>query len=104
MYQEAILYRPVDGTLIIPDLLSTSAGYPVKDERIGVMLAARLVPPREVFADMEPERILFGHGEGVFENAATALDTALASARKNLPAALVRNFWENLRLYRAANT
>lgn len=102
LYQEAIAYREADGTLVVPDLLSSGSGYPVGDERIGLMLGLRLFPPRDLFEGVEPERILFGHGEGVFRDAAEALDTALAGARRRFPRALAENLRTNLRLFKAA--
>lgn len=102
MYQEAIAYREEDGTLIVPDLLSSGSSYPVGDERIGLMLGIRPFPPRDLFEDIEPERILFGHGEGVFQDAGEALDKAITGARKRFPRALVENFRTNFRLYIAA--
>jgi hypothetical protein len=102
IYQGAIAYRDADGTLIVPDLLSSGSAYPVGDERVGVMLGLRLFPPRNTFDGLEPERILFGHGEGVFEDTTTALDDALATARKRYPQALVKNLGSNLRLFSAS--
>ncbi len=102
LYRAVLAYRPDDGTLIVPDLLSSGSGYPTGDERVGMMLGSRLFPPREPFEGMEPERILFGHGRGVFDDAAGALDDALAGARRRLPRALVENLGTNLRLFRAA--
>jgi hypothetical protein len=97
-WQEAVAYRPADGTLVVPDLLGTGPGYPVAEERVGVTLLYRLTPPRDPLADIEPERILFGHGEGVFEDAAPALHDAIDGARRRFPRALVRQFGTNLRL------
>jgi hypothetical protein len=102
IYQGAIAYRDTDRTLIIPDLLSSGSAYPVGDERIGMMLGVRLFPPRNIFTGLEPERVLFGHGEGVFEDATVALNDALAGSRKRYPQALVENFGTNLRLAAAA--
>lgn len=102
IYRGAIAYRERDGTLIIPDLLSSGSGYPVEDERMGVLLALRLTPPKDVFRGMEPQRILFGHGEGIFENTSEALTTALSGSRKQYPKALRENFLTNLRLGVAA--
>ena len=104
LWQEAVAYRDTDGTLIIPDLLGSGPGYTVGDERVGVVLSHRLVPPRETLGDLTPERILFGHGEGVFADAGTALDTALSGARKRFPQALLTQFGTNLRLFAAAIT
>lgn len=102
LYQGAIAYRETDGTLIVPDLLSSGSAYPVSDERIGVMLGVRSFPPRSTFDGLEPERILFGHGEGVFEDATAALNDALDGARKRYPQALVGNLGTNLRLFIAS--
>ncbi|MWV40438.1 hypothetical protein GRS80_11925 [Natrialba sp. INN-245] len=51
---------------------------------------------------LEPERILFGHGEGVLEDAEVALRDALEGARRRFPRALVTQFGTNLRLLVAA--
>lgn len=102
LYGEAVAYRERDGTLYVPDLLSSGSGYPVGDERVGVMLGSRPFPPREVFDGMEPDRILFGHGEGVFEDATAALEEALNGARRRFPRAVAANFATNLRLFWAA--
>jgi hypothetical protein len=102
MWQEAIAYREADGTLIVPDLLGTGPGYTVGDERLGVVLSHRLFPPRETLGGLEPDRILFGHGEGVFDDASSALADALAGARKRFPRAIVTEFGTNVRLLTAA--
>lgn len=102
LWQEVVAYREDDGTLIIPDLLASGPGYTVNSERIGVVLSHRLFPPRETLGELDPERILFGHGEGVFEDASAALDDALAGARKRFPRALVSQLGTNIRLLVAA--
>jgi len=102
LWQEAIAYRESDGTLVVPDLLGSGPGYTVGSERVGVVLSHRLAPPKETLGDLQPERLLFGHGDGVFEGASEALDTALSGARRRLPRALVTQFGTNLRLFIAA--
>ncbi|MFD1589217.1 hypothetical protein ACFR9U_19745 [Halorientalis brevis] len=97
-WEEAIAYRERDGTLYVPDLLGTAPGYAVGDERLGVFLTHRLFPPREALGDLSPERILFGHGEGILDEAAAALDDALAGARRRFPRALVTTLGTNVRL------
>lgn len=99
IWQEAIAYRETDSTLYVPDLLGTSPGYALSDERVGLVLPYRLFPPREQLGDLDPERILLGHGEGVFEDASAALDDALADTRKRFPRALYEQFGTNLRLF-----
>lgn len=85
---EAIAYRESDRTLYVADVLGTAPLYTVDDERIGVYLAARVFPPREM-DDFVPERILVGHGTGIFEDAGAALTDATMGARKRFPKALI---------------
>lgn len=82
-YQEPIVYRPDDGTLRIADMFLT--GALVGNERITMAIPHRFAPPREPFADLDPERILVGHGEGIFEDASEALEYTLDNARRLLP-------------------
>ncbi|RQG96546.1 MBL fold metallo-hydrolase [Natrarchaeobius chitinivorans] len=102
MWQEAVAYREDDGTLIVPDLLGTGPGYTAGDERVGIVLSHRLFPPRDALGDLEPERILFGHGEGILEDADEALRDALAGSRRRFPRALATQLGTNLRLLLAA--
>lgn len=88
-WTEAIAYRPADRTLRVPDMISSVPEMTVGDERIGCYFFHRFAPPRDVFTDLTPERILFGHGPGISTNATTTLNSALADARRNLPRAVV---------------
>lgn len=98
---EAIAYRDSDRTLYVADVLGTAAGATVGDERIGMYLLARLFPPLAV-GEYTPERILVGHGTGVFENAASALADALTGARRRFPEALLTSGKEQLNALVAA--
>jgi len=86
-WREGIAYRESDGTLYTPDLLSTR--WTVGDERVTLTLPCRLVPPREILDNLEPNRILVGHGEGIDEDATGALADTLDGARRRLPRALL---------------
>lgn len=88
-WSEAIVYRRSDGTLYVPDLLGTAPPYLAGDERLAVYLFCRPVVPTGVFEGIAPERILVGHGTGVFADAASALAEALGSARRRFPRALL---------------
>ncbi|PSQ35380.1 hypothetical protein BRD05_05185 [Halobacteriales archaeon QS_9_70_65] len=85
VWQEYALY---DGaTLVVPE--SVGADYQcVGEERLGVMLLRRLTPPRDGLGGLAPERVRCGHGPGVDEDAAAALEEALANARRRFPRAL----------------
>lgn len=90
-WREAIAYRESDGTLYVPDVLGTASQFRVGDERLGVYLLVRPFPPARAFAGVAPDRILVGHGEGVFDDADRALADALDGARRRFPRALVEN-------------
>lgn len=89
LWSEAAVWRSADRTLYVPESLGTAATFRVGAERLGVILYARLVPPRDALADFEPDRVLVGHGDGVFDDAEAALDEALAGARRRFPRALL---------------
>ncbi|WP_135661545.1 hypothetical protein [Halorhabdus rudnickae] len=86
-WREGVAYRESDGTLYTPDLLSTR--WTVGEERVTLTLPCRLSPPRELLGDLEPDRILVGHGEGVQEAATGALADTLDGARQRLPRAIL---------------
>lgn len=87
--REAVVYRPSDGTLRIADALNTLGGF-IGNERITCTFLHRFDPPREPFEDLDPERILVGHGEGVFNDAAGALEYTLNNARRYLPHSTIK--------------
>lgn len=88
-WREGIAVRETDGTLYVPESLGTAPAYTVGGERLGCPPIRRFSPPRSLLADVDPRRVLVGHGTGVFEGAAEALDNALAGARRRLPRALL---------------
>jgi len=90
-WREAACWRERDGTLYVPESVGTADSFRVGDERLGVILYARPAPPRDALGDLDPERVLVGHGDGVFDAADAALADALAGARRRLPRALVAN-------------
>lgn len=89
-------------TLVVPESVGTADYIRVGDERLGVMTLRRLAPPRDAMGGLAPERILVGHGEGIFEDAPAALADALSNARRRLPRALVENGPRQVRTVAAA--
>ncbi|ESS10842.1 MAG: hypothetical protein A07HR60_01984 [uncultured archaeon A07HR60] len=84
-WQEAGLF---DGeTLYVAESVGTADYFRAGDEALGVHPMLRLFPPRQVFDDVRPERVIVGHGEGVHDKAARALREALASSRRKAPQA-----------------
>ncbi|MDS0296180.1 hypothetical protein [Halogeometricum luteum] len=100
-WSEAIAHRPADGTLYAPDTLGTASPFTVDGERLGLYLFQRFVTPKFLHG-YDPERILVGHGDGVFQGAAAALEDAVANGRRRLPWALVENGTEQVRALVAA--
>ena len=85
LWQEAALWWPERRVLVCADALGTVPHYfALSGEALGVHPLLRPAPPR-LLAEVEPEHVLCGHGEGVHERAAEAVRDALASARRRLP-------------------
>jgi hypothetical protein len=85
-WREVALWEATRRTLVCADALGTVAYFCAPGERIGVHPLLRPFPPRAL-GRVAPERILCGHGAGVHENAPAALQEALRTARRRLPAA-----------------
>jgi len=87
-WQEVALF---DGeTLYVPEAVGTGAFFRGGDERLGVHAMLRLTPPRRPLGGLDPDRVLVGHGEGIESDAAGALRTALAGARRTAPSLYAR--------------
>ncbi|WP_254761532.1 hypothetical protein [Natrinema marinum] len=84
-WQEVALYNPADGTLVVPETVGTVDYFLAGDEELGVHPALRLKPPREALREVAPERVLVGHGAGVMDHGARALEDALARSRRGAP-------------------
>ncbi|MFW6000523.1 MAG: hypothetical protein ACOCPY_03595 [Halorubrum sp.] len=82
-WQEVGLF---DGeTLIVPESLGSASYFRGDRERLGVHPMLRLTPPTAALSGIDPERILVGHGVGVHERAAVALEDALSDSRRKAP-------------------
>lgn len=74
-WEEAVLVNETGGTLIVMETLGTLPGFREGDDGVGIHPALDEAP--EGLADYRPERILVGHGESIYEDAATQLASAL---------------------------
>jgi hypothetical protein len=83
-WREAGLWWPEQRTLVVADALGTAPYFRGPRERLAVHPLLRLLPPRSL-AELDPLHVLCGHGEGVREDAATALRAALATSRRGIP-------------------
>jgi hypothetical protein len=77
-------------TLVVPESVGTADYFTAPGERLGVSLMRRPLPPAAL-EDIDPGRVLCGHGEGVFADAAVELRRALAEARRTAPRMYVRH-------------
>lgn len=84
LWHEVALWEPETRTLVVPETLGTVPAFRVGDERLGWHPLARVKPPRDVFAGLEPERILVGHGSALDDGAGAALRELLAAPRRVL--------------------
>ncbi len=91
LWREVALYFSQERVLVCGDALGSVGHFRARSEPFGVHPLLRLVPPRRAFGGLEPEHLLFGHGEGVHgAEAGHALHEALATARRRLPQAWLR--------------
>lgn len=88
LWQEAVFF---DGeTLVVPEALGTGEFFRSASEDLGVHPVLRLLPPRSL-RQYAPERLLVGHGEGVFEDAPGAIRAAVDGSRRRAPSLYLRN-------------
>lgn len=88
VWQEAVFF---DGaTLVVPEALGTVAYFRSAAEDLGVHPMLRMLPPRSL-RQYAPERLLVGHGAGVFEDAPRAIRTAVDGSRRRAPSLYLRN-------------
>lgn len=101
-WRETVAYRDADRTLYVPDFLTALPAVTVGEERVAMTTLSRLSPPRSVFADLSPDRLLFGHGPGVHERATAALRSGFEGARRRLPRALLTSLPVEVRMLAGA--
>jgi len=88
-WRESALWWPETRTLVVAEALGTNRFYTGGTAALGVHLVLRLTPPKGL-GSFEPERVLFGHGEGVDRDAGPVLREALRSSRRRLPGVVAR--------------
>ena len=98
LWREVALWFSERRVLLFGDALGSLAYFRARGEPFGVHPALRPFPPKRALAALDPEHILFGHGDGYHgPDAPEALDTALATARRRAPAALLATLRSPLR-------
>ncbi len=93
VWREAYLYNEETGTLVVPEALGTSTYFRTGVERIGVHPMLRPFPPTDLL-DLDVERVLVGHGEGVHDDATRAVRDAVRNSRRRTPALYLKTLRE----------
>ena len=75
--------------MICADALGTVGYFCAPGERIGLHPLLRPLPPMGL-GRVAPSRILCGHGAGLHDDATAAMQEALRTARRRLPALVFR--------------
>jgi hypothetical protein len=88
-WREVALWEPSGRTLVCADALGTVGYFCAPGERIGLHPLVRPWPPRQL-GRVAPQRIVCGHGAGLHEDASAAVQEALRTARRRLPAVVLR--------------
>lgn len=90
-WREAVLY---DGeSLLVPEALGTVSYFRTADERVGVHPMLRPLPPRALRA-YAADRLLVGHGEGLFDDVRPAVVEAVDGARSGMPSLYLKTLRE----------
>lgn len=89
-WQETALWWPQKQALIVAEVLAANPMHTGGEQRVGMHLFLRPWPPSSL-RGYRPEHLLLGHGKGVHgPEAADAVETAYARARRDLPHVLRR--------------
>jgi hypothetical protein len=83
-WHERALWWPEGRVLVAADALGTANYFLARGERLAVHPILRFFPPKRL-RQFAPASVLVGHGEGVHDRAAEALQEALRTARRRLP-------------------
>lgn len=89
IWKEAVLYRPNDGSLLVPESFGTADFFCAPGERLGVHPMLRLTPPGDL-GGLAVERVLVGHGSGITDDAQQAIRDAISGSRSRAPALYLR--------------
>ena len=85
-WQEVALWWPEARVLVAADAFGTAAYFRASRDRLAVHPLLRVRPPRLA---VQPRVLLCGHGAGIFEEADRALEEAIRTSRRRMPAQLV---------------
>jgi len=88
LWQEATLF---DGeTLVVPEALGTVEYFRAPAEDLGVHPMLRVLPPTDL-RSYDPDRLLVGHGAGIFEDVGPTIRRAIDEGRGRAPSLYLKN-------------
>lgn len=91
-WRESGVWWPEQHSLAVGDLLGTAAYYLLHGERLAMHMIGRLAPPPNLLS-VSPQRLFCGHGMSLDDEVPSAMEQAVRSARRRLPA----SWWHVLR-------
>jgi hypothetical protein len=84
-WREVALWWPERRVLVCGDALGTAAYFLSGPDRVALHPLLRARPPRRQLEGLDPDVMLCGHGEGVFDvDAAAALREAISTSRRRI--------------------
>jgi hypothetical protein len=88
-WKETALWWPARKALVVAEVLAANPMHTGGEQRVGMHLFLRPWPPSSL-RGYEPQHLLLGHGRGIHgPEAADAVETAYARARRDLPRVLL---------------
>lgn len=84
IWKEAVLYRPDDGSLLVPESLGTVDYFRAPGEHLGVHPMLRLTPPSDL-GGLAVDHVLVCHGTGITDGAQHAIRDAISGSRSRAP-------------------
>lgn len=83
-WREVALFDPDERILLVPEAVGTVEYFRAPGESLGVHPMLRAFPPRDALGNLDPDRILVGHGEGIETDATGRLAEALRGSRSRM--------------------
>ena len=84
-WKETALWWPERRTLVVTEAIGTARYYCAPGQPVGVNPLLRLLRPPAALLRFAPEHLLVGHGAGLHENTAAALERAVRALAARLP-------------------
>jgi hypothetical protein len=91
-WAETALWWPERSTLVVTEAVGTASYYRAPGRAVGVNPVLRLLRPPTALLRYRPDHLLVGHGAGLHEDTAAALEHAVRRSRRDLPRVVPRLF------------